>query len=372
MFNRLKEIRRQGHQPTINIGYRSNQMNKEKQNNNLSTIKNSTAEFLIFSKQSGGDNVEVRVQDGTVWLTQKMIGKLFDTTPENILTHLKNIFASNELDENSVAKKYLATATDGKNYNTLHYNLDAIIAVGYRVSSKKATEFRKWATNVLRDFALHGYVLDKKRMENGTFFDDDYFERLLEEVREIRLSERRFWQKITDIYSTAFDYNPSSQTTKDFFAKVQNKVHFAVHNQTAPELIYNRVNAEKENMGLTTWDKASNGKIVKNDVTVAKNYLTKEELDNLAQIVSGYLDIAEQRAKSKIPMDMEGWAKHLDIVILASGKDLLQNAGKITRELANKKAYSEFEKYRPIQDKLFVSDYDKYMEELIKINNKNK
>ncbi|MDR3263594.1 MAG: virulence RhuM family protein [Clostridiales bacterium] len=343
----------------------------KKESNNLPTIKNSTAEFLIFSKQSGGDNIEVRVQDGTVWLTQKLIGKLFDKTPENILTHLKNIFASNELDENSVTKKYLVTATDGKNYNTLHYNLDTIIAVGYRVNSNKATDFRKWATRVLSDFTLHGYVLDKKRMENGTFFDEDYFERLLEEVREIRLSERRFWQKITDIYATAFNYDAGSQTTKDFFAKVQNKVHFAVHHQTASEVIYDRANAGKENMGLTAWDKAPNGKIVKTDVTIAKNYLTKDELDNLAQIVSGYLDIAEQRAKSKIPMDMESWAKHLDIVISASGKDLLENAGKITRELANEKAYGEFEKYRPIQDKTFASDYDKYIEEIVKID-KNK
>jgi hypothetical protein len=346
---------------------------KEKQNNKQPVIKNSTAEFLIFSKQSGGDNVEVRVQDGTIWLTQKTMGQLFDTTPENILMHLKNIFASNELEEVSVTKKYLATATDGKNYNTLHYKLDAIIAVGYRVNSTRATEFRKWTTSILRDFTLHGYVLDKKRMENGTFFDDDYFERLLEEIREIRLSERRFWQKITDIYSTAFDYNPDSQITKDFYAKVQNKVHFAVHNQTAPELIFNRANSNKENMGLTTWNKAPKGKIVKSDVIIGKNYLTKEELNNLAQIVSGYLDIAEQRAKSKIPMDMEGWAKHLDIVIQASGKDLLENAGKITEEMATEKALSEFEKYRPIQDKLFESDFDKYMEKLnVRNDKKNK
>jgi hypothetical protein len=347
-------------------------LDKEKRSNNLPILRNSTTEFLVFSKTVGGDGVEVRVEDGTVWLTQKLLGKLFYTTPENVLTHLKNIFANGELNENSTTKKYLAVATNGKTYNTIHYNLDAIIAVGYRVNSQRATEFRKWATNVLRDFTLHGYVLDKKRMENGTFFDEDYFERLLNEIREIRLSERRFWQKITDIFATAFDYDPTSKTTESFFKKVQNKVHFATTHQTAPELIFNRVDSKKENMGLITWDKAPHGKIVKSDVVIAKNYLTKDELDNLAQIISGYLDIAEQRAKSKIPMDMESWAKNLDIVIEASGKDLLTNAGKITREMANEKAYNEFDKYRVIQDKTFESDYDRYLDELENKSKKKK
>jgi hypothetical protein len=341
--------------------------NKNKKQNNAITIRNSTAEFLIFSKQNGSGNVEVRVQNGTIWLTQKTMGILFDTTSDNIGVHLNNIYAENELDGKATTENYSVVQEEGNRQvtrNIKHYNLDAIIAVGYRVNSKRATEFRKWATNILRDYTLHGYVLDKKRMENGTFFDDDYFERLLEEIREIRLSERRFWQKITDIYTTAFDYNKDAEITKEFFKKIQNKMHFAVHGHTAPEIIYERADTEKENMGLTTWGKAPHGKIVKSDVIIAKNYLSKKELDNLAQIVSGYLDIAEQRAKNKTPMDMESWAKHLDIVIRASGKDILTDAGKITREIANQKAYSEFEKFRIRQDKIFQSDFDEIIKQL--------
>ncbi|GHT66020.1 toxin Fic [Bacteroidia bacterium] len=334
-------------------------MSSQQNKNKSLQIRNSTAEFLIFAYQSQGDGVEVRVQNGTIWLSQKNMGLLFDTSTDNIGLHLKNVFNDSELSENSVTEIFSATASDGKNYQTKHYNLDAIIAIGYRVNSKRATIFRQWATVVLRDFALRGYVIDKKRMENGAFLDDDYFERLLEEIREIRLSERRFYQKITDIYSTAMDYHPESPTTKAFFAKVQNKMHFAVHKQTAAELIYHRADHSKENMGLTSWGKSPNGKIVKTDVTIAKNYLTESELQSLGRIVNGYLDFAEEYAKQHIPLTMSDWAKHLDLILQANGKDLLQNSSKITAALAKQHAENEFEQYRPIQDRLFESDFDK-------------
>jgi hypothetical protein len=322
-------------------------------------IRNSTAEFLIFTKQTNAESIEVRLQDGTIWLSQKVMARLFDTSTDNIGLHLKNIFADGELEVNSVTEDYSVTAADGKNYRTKHYNLDAIIAVGYRVNSKRATAFRQWATAVLRDFALRGYVIDKKRMENGTFLGEDYFERLLAEIREIRLSERRFYQKITDIYATAMDYNSESPVTKEFFAKVQNKMHYSVHKHTAPELIYKRADHTKENMGLTSWEKSPNGKIVKTDVSIAKNYLTESELESLGRIVNGYLDFAEEYAKRQIPLTMEDWAKHLDLILQANGMDLLQNAGKITAALAKQHAENEFEKYRPVQDRLFESDFDK-------------
>ena len=336
-------------------------MNGKGKNNKLQ-IRNSTAEFLTFAYQSKGDGIEVRVQDGTIWLSQKNMGALFDTSIDNIGLHLKNIFNDSELSEISVTEVFSATASDGKNYQVKHYNLDAIIAVGYRVNSKRATAFRQWATVVLRNFALRGYIIDRKRMENGAFFDDDYFERLLEEIREIRLSERRFYQKITDIYSTAMDYNPESPTTREFFAKVQNKMHFAVHKQTAAELIYHRADHTKVNMGLTSWEKSPNGKILKIDVAIAKNYLTKSELESLGRIVNGYLDFAEEYARRHIPLTMEDWAKHLDLILQANGRDLLQNAGKITTALAKQHAENEFEKYRPVQDRLFESDFDKMIE----------
>jgi hypothetical protein len=337
---------------------------KQKGDNKHLKIRNSTAEFLTFAYQSKGDDVEVRVQDGTIWLSQKNMGLLFETTPENILIHLKNIFKSEELQEDSVTKDYLATATDGKNYHIKHYNLDAIIAVGYRVNSKRATAFRQWATAVLRDFTLRGYILDRKRMENGAFLDDDYFERLLEEIREIRLSERRFYQKITDIYSTAMDYNIESPVTKTFFAKVQNKLHWAIHGQTAAELIYHRADHTKERMGLTNWEKAPKGKILKSDVAIAKNYLTEEELDSLGRIVNGYLDFAEEYAKRKVPLTMTDWAKHLDMILQANGKELLRDAGKISAAIAKAHAENEFEMFRPIQDRQFQSDFDRHLEEL--------
>ena len=325
-------------------------------------IRNSTAEFLTFAYQSKGDGVEVRVQDGTIWLSQKNIGLLFDTSTDNIGLHLKNIYAEGELNEVSTTEDFSVVQQEGNREvcrTIKHYNLDLIIAVGYRVNSKRATAFRQWATAILRDFTLRGYIIDRKRMENGAFFDDDYFERLLEEIREIRLSERRFYQKITDIYSTAMDYNPESSTTKEFFAKIQNKMHYAVHKHTAAELIYTRADHNKENMGLTSWEKSPSGKIIKTDVTIAKNYLSETELESLGRIVNGYLDFAEEYAKRHIPLSMSDWAKHLDLILQANGRDLLQNAGKITAALAKQYAESEFEKYRPIQDRLFESDFDK-------------
>ena len=337
-----------------------NKKNHEQKDENIQ-IKNSTAEFLIFSFQTGGDGIEVRVQDNTIWLSQKNMGQLFATSSDNIGLHLKNIFKDDELQADAVTEEFSITAKDGKNYNVKHYNLDAIIAVGYRVNSKRATAFRQWATNVLRDYTLRGYVLDKKRMENGTFLGEDYFERLLEEIREIRLSERRFYQKITDIYATAMDYDKNSPITRSFFAKVQNKMLYAAHGHTAAELVYERADADKEHMGLTSWSSSPHGRIVKSDVSIAKNYLSTAELRNLGMLVNAYLDLAERRAKSHTPMTMESWAKHLDLILQADGNELLTNAGKISAEIAKGHAESEFEKYRIIQDRLFESDFDKQL-----------
>ena len=326
---------------------------------NKLTIRNSTAEFLIFTQQSGESGIEVRYEEGSIWLTQKLIAELFDVTIPTINEHLKNIFESNELVQNSVIRKFLTTANDGKNYNTRFYNLDAIISVGYRVNSKRATQFRQWATQVLSEFAIKGFVLDKKRLENGSFLGEDYFEQLLEEIREIRLSERRFYQKITDIYATSVDYNKNAPTTRDFFAKVQNKLHYAIHGHTASELVLKRADSNKPHMGLTSWEHSPNGKILKTDVPVAKNYLTTEELKSLGRIVNAYLELAENRAKRKIPMTMEDWAKRLDKFLEFDERDVLQNAGKISAKIAKEYAESEFEKYRIIQDRLFESDFDR-------------
>ncbi|MCL2460024.1 MAG: virulence RhuM family protein [Euryarchaeota archaeon] len=336
-------------------------MSKKKTPNEL-RIRNSTAEFLTFSYQTGGDGVEVRVQDGTIWLSQKNTGQLFDTSSDNIGLHLKNIFSDGELSKDSVTEDFSVTASDGKNYRVKHYNLDAIIAVGYRVNSKRATAFRQWATGVLRDYTLRGYVLDRKRMENGAFLDDDYFERLLEEIREIRLSERRFYQKITDIYATAMDYDKNAPLTREFFAKIQNKMHYAVHGHTAAEIIYERADADKEHMGLTNWANSPKSKIVKSDVSIAKNYLLEIELEDLGRIVNAYLDLAESRAKRRVPMTMADWANRLDIFLSADDRDVLRDAGKITMEIAKEHAESEFEKYRVIQDRLFQSDFDRFVE----------
>ena len=327
-------------------------------------IRNSTAEFLIFTSQNKEDSIEVKVFEESVWLTQTMIAQLFDVQRPAITKHLKNIFESGELDENQVSSILEHTANDGKTYNTKYYSLDAIISVGYRVNSKKATQFRQWATSVLKEFAIKGFVLDKKRLENGSFLGQNYFDKLLEEIREIRLSERMFYQKLTDIYSTSVDYNKDDETTKNFFAKVQNKLHFAIHEQTAAELIFNRVNSDKEKMGLTSWDNAPAGKILKSDVTIAKNYLSRDELESLGRVVNAFLDLAEDRAKRNIPMTMEDWATRLDKFLDADDREILKDSGKITKKIADEKAITEFEKYRVIQDRLFMSDFDKLLLEM--------
>jgi len=327
-------------------------------------IRNSTAEFLIFTGQTGEQSIEARYEDETVWLTQKLMASLFDVSVPTINEHLKNIFASGELAQEAVIRKFRITAADGKNYATQFYNLDAIISVGYRVNSVRATQFRQWATQVLREFAIKGFVLDKKRMENGAFLGTDYFERLLSEIREIRLSERRFYQKITDIYATSVDYNRDAPTTKTFFAKVQNKLHFAIHGHTAAELILQRADSSKANMGLTSWENAPEGKILKTDVGVAKNYLAKEELESLGRIVNAYLDLAEERAIRKIPMTMEDWSKRLDAFLEFTERDILEGSGKVSAEIARVHAESEFEKYRIVQDRLFESDFDKAIKQI--------
>ena len=323
-------------------------------------IRNSTAEFLIFMLEGKEDGIQVMYKNETIWATQKAMAQLFDCSTDNIGLHLKNIFASGELVKGSVTEKNSATAADGKNYQTMFYNLDAIISVGYRVNSVRATQFRQWCTFVLRQFAIRGYVVDQKRMENGAFLGVDYFEHLLAEIREIRLSERRFYQKLTDIYATAIDYNKDAPTTRLFFKKVQNKMHYAVHGHTAAELIVERANADKEHMGLTTWENAPNGKIVKTDVSVAKNYLREKELDEMGRMVNAFLDMAESMAKRHIPMTMEDWAKRIDKFINLFDGSILQDSGKVSAEYAKEFAESEFEKYRVIQDRLFQSDFDRF------------
>ena len=314
-------------------------------------IRNSTAEFLIFQAEGKEQGIEVYYKDKTVWCTQKAMGMLFDCDRSVVTKHLRNIFDSEELNECEVCAKFAHTASDGKTYQTQFYNLDAVISVGYRVNSIRATQFRQWATSVLREYAIRGYVLDRKRMENGTFLDEDYFEHLLAEIREIRLSERRFYQKLTDIYATAIDYNRDAPTTKMFFKMMQNKMHYAVHGHTAAELIVERADAEQEHMGLTTWENSPDGKIVKTDVSIAKNYLKEMEL-------------AERMAKRHIPMTMEDWAKQIDTILAAGGNEVLQSPGKVTAEEAKEHAETEFEKYRIIQDRLFKSDFDRFLGEL--------
>lgn len=323
-------------------------------------IRNSTAEFLIFMLEGKEDGIQVMYKNETIWATQKAMAQLFDCTTDNISLHLKNIFASGELVKDSVTEKNSATAADGKNYQTMFYNLDAIISVGYRVNSVRATQFRRWCTYVLRQFAIRGYVIDQKRMENGSFIGEDYFEHLLAEIREIRLSERRFYQKLTDIYATAIDYNKDAPTTRLFFKKVQNKMHYAIHGHTAAELIMERANADKEHMGLTTWENAPNGKIVKSDVSIAKNYLRENELEEIGRIVNASLDMAENMAKRRIPMTMEDWAKRIDKFIDVAELPILQDNGSVSAEFAKEFAETEFEKYRIIQDGLFQSDFDRF------------
>ncbi len=332
------------------------------------TIRNSAAEFLIFTSQAGEDGIEVRVQDENVWLTQKLIARLFDVNIPNINEHLKNIFSSEELDENSVIRNFRITAKDGKNYNTKHYNLEVIISLGYKINSERAADFRRWATKVLKDYAIKGYVLDDERLKNGAYLSKQYFKDLIFEIRDIRESERNFYQQITDIYAMAMDYDMNSEITKTFFATVQNKLHYATHGNTAAELITKRADYKKDYMGLMTWKKAPRGKILKSDVSIAKNYLDKKEIRSLNRIVTMYLDYAEHQAEKGIPMTMKDWSKKLNVFLKFNEEEILKDAGKVTTEIAKAFAESEFEKYKPIQDQLYESDFDKEVKKILKKN----
>ena len=338
-------------------------------------IRNSTAEFLIFTAQAGQRSIEARYEDETIWLSQKLMASLFDVDVRTINEHIQNIYSQQELTLEATIRKFRIVQKEGKrdiSREVDFYNLDAIISVGYRINSVCATQFRQWATGVLREFAIKGYVLDKQRMENGSFLGEEYFERLLAEIREIRLSERKFYQKITDIYATSLDYNPDAPTTKEFFAKVQNKLHFAIHGYTAAELIMQRANSTKDYMGLTNWEKAPHGKILKTDISIAKNYLSKDELESLGRIVNAYLELAEERALRKIPMTMEDWVKHLNRLLEFTDRNILLDNGKISAETARIHAESEFEKYRVIQDRLFESDFDKAINRINSLEKKEK
>lgn len=346
----------------------SRKIDKNKNENhdkNELQIRSSAAEYLTFIAANGDDHeaIEIRYEDENIWLTQKMMAALYDVSVSAINQHLKKIFDDNELDENSVIKKYLITANDGKSYNTKHYNLQAIIAVGFKVNNERAVQFRKWANQIVKDFTIKGWAMDDERLKNsGTKLTKDYFEKLLVKIREIRLSERRFYQKITDIYATSLDYDPSAKATKRFFAAIQNKLHYAIHGKTAAELIVDRANHKTKNMGLTTWEGSPNSKIHKYDVVVAKNYLNEEELNQMQRIVSSYLDMAELQAERHIPMTMEDWEKRLNGFLQLWDKEILNDAGKVSAALAKKHAESEFEKYRIIQDRLYKSDFDKFLE----------
>lgn len=326
----------------------------------------SAGPLLAFTSADLEHDLLVRFDEGTIWLTQALMGELFGVDKRTISEHLANIFASAELKESATVRNFRTVQTEGSRQvarSVKHYNLDAIISVGYRVNSKRATQFRIWATKVLRDFTLRGYVVDKQRMAQGEIFGEDYFEQLLQEIREIRLSERRFYQKVTDIYATATDYDPDAPLTKTFFATVQNKLHYAVHGHTAAELIRERASAGKPHMGLTTWSKGPDGKVLAGDVTVGKNYLSKTELNDLGRLVETFLNLAESRAERHIPMTMEQWAGLLDQVLAIDGRELLQNAGKISKQLANKFALEQYSKFRVDQDRMFKSDFDTFLEE---------
>jgi hypothetical protein len=325
-----------------------------------SIIRSSSAEYLTFIAATGESGVEAVYADENIWLSQKMMGTLYNVNVRTINEHLQKIFKDNELQDDSVIRNFRITASDGKNYNTLHYNLSAIIAVGYKVNSERAVQFRKWATQIVQEFTIKGFAMDDERLKNdGTILGKKYFEEQLQRIREIRLSERKFYQKITDIYATAIDYDLNSESTKRFFATVQNKLHWAIHGQTAAEVIVERANHQKENMGLTTWKDAPKGKIQKFDFSVAKNYLSENEMQQLQRLVSAYLDIAEDMAIRKIPMTMEDWEIRLNRFIQATDREILQNTGKVTAEIAKAHSESEFEKYRIIQDRLFESDFDR-------------
>ena len=328
----------------------------------ISIVRSSAAEYLTFITATGEGDVNAIYSDENVWLTQKMMGVLYNVETNTINYHLKKIFMDKEVDENSVIRKFRITAADGKTYNTNHYNLSAIIAVGNKVDSPRAIQFRKWANHIIEEYTVKGFAMDDERLKNfGTVLTKDYFKEQLERVREIRLSERRFYQKITDIYATSIDYDSHSLTTKKFFARVQNQLHWAIHGETAAETIYHRADSDKENMGLTTWKDAPDGKIQRFDVVIAKNYLTKEELSSMTRIVNAYLDLAELRAEEEVPMTMEDWAEQFEGILRLSKKEILTNAGSISAKIAEEHALTEFEKYRVKQDKLYQSDFDKIL-----------
>ena len=331
----------------------------------VSIVRSSAAEYLTFIAASGQGGVEAVYAEENVWITQKMMGLLYDVNVRTVNEHLKKIFGDNELQEDSVIRKFRITASDGKNYNTQHYSLPAIIAVGYKVNSERAVQFRKWATGIIEQFTIKAYVMDDERIKaGGSVLTDQYFEEQLQRIREIRLSERKFYQKITDIYATAMDYDVTAQATKRFFATVQNKLHWAIHGQTAAEVVYHRADADQPNMGLTTWKDAPAGKIQKFDVVVAKNYLTELEMAQLSRLVNAYLDVAEDMAQRKIPMTMQDWETRLNRFIEATDREVLQDAGKVTAEIAKAHAESEFEKYRIVQDRLFQSDFDRLLNQI--------
>jgi hypothetical protein len=334
----------------------------EKKTNSKSISRSSAAEYLTFIAATGDGGVDVIYADENIWLSQKMMASLYNIETNTINYHLKKIFFDNELDENSVIRDFRITATDGKNYQTKHYNLSAIIAVGYKVNSERAVLFRKWATQIVKEFTIKGFAMDDERLKNdGTILGKKYFEEQLQRIREIRISERKFYQKITDIYATAIDYDLTAKATQRFFATVQNKLHWAIHGNTAAELIVNRANHQKENMGLATWKDAPRGKIQKFDVAVAKNYLSEIEMQQLQRLVSAYLDLAEDMALRQIPLTMEDWETRLNRFIEATDREILQNAGKVTAEIAKAHAETEFEKYRIVQDNLFESDFDRML-----------
>lgn len=342
-------------------------MNKKKDE---VTIRSSAAEYLTYVSSIGdqSDSIEMRYEDENIWLTQKMMATLYDVNVRTVNEHIKKIYSDSELEPISTIRKFRIVQTEGSRQvsrEVAHYNLQMIIAVGFKVNNERAVQFRKWANRIVKDYTIKGWAVDDERLKNGgSMLTTEYFDRLLEQIREIRLSERRFYQKITDIYATSLDYDRTAKTTKQFFAKVQNKMHYAVHGHMAAELIYERANAEKPHMGLTTWAAAPDGKIVKSDVSIAKNYLTEKEMRSLERIVSAYLDLAEDRAERHIPMTMEDWSERLDLFLMADDREVLQDSGKITAEIAKEKAETEFEKYRVIQDRLYMSDFDKYLLEL--------
>ena len=339
------------------------------------TIRSSAAEYLTFVAATGDDqnSVEVRYEDENIWITQKMLATLYEVDVADVNYHIKKIYEDSELTEEATIKKFLIVQTEGTRQvsrEVIHYNLQMIIAVGFKVNSDRAVQFRKWVNQIAKDYTIKGWVLDSDRLKNGgSILTKDYFNRLLEEIREIRLSERQFYQKITDLYATAVDYDKTAKTTKDFFAKVQNKMHWAIHGHTTAELIYECADSTKEHMGLTTWEGSPDSKIRKSDVSIAKNYLSKDELHALELIVSGYLDFAEMQANRNIPMTMEDWAKHLDRILMATEHEILTNAGKISMEVAKAHAETEWEKYRVVQDQIYRSDFDLFLQNVKELKN---